>query len=133
MLRNLDPKNSGYFNWRQLYTYVLLLVSPPPTEEDLALIERLADDDGYIYKEPFVNTHYWFDETEYSKDPEYTNTFERVKMVKGLIFKTNAIEVEGKSQPVLEAEKLIDMLSLVGKSKNCKDFYDFLFAPVKTC
>ena len=53
-------------------------------------------------------------------------------MVKGLIFKTNAVQVEGRSKPVLDAKKLIDMLSLPGKNKQAKDFYDFLFAPVQT-
>jgi len=53
-------------------------------------------------------------------------------MIKGLIFATNAIEVDGKSEAVLDAKNLIDMLSLVGQNKNAKNFYDFLFAPVKT-
>lgn len=132
ILRNLDPLNTGFINWKQLYTYIILLKSPPPTQADLAVIERLAGEDGYIYEEPFVNTTFWFDPTESSADPENTHPFERRKIVKGLIFTTNAIEVEGKSKPVLDAKHLIDMLSLPGKNKKARDFYDFLFAPVKT-
>ena len=78
--------NSGYFNWRTFYTYVILLVSPLPKEEDLAVIERLADEEGFIYSDPFKNTAFWFDATESSKDPEYTHAFERRKMIKDLIF-----------------------------------------------
>lgn len=131
-MRNLDTENTGFFNWRQFFTYVILLQSAPPSEKDLQAIEALADDEGYIYKEPFVNTAFWFDDSETSADPEYTHPFERRKMIKGLIFATNAIEVDGKSEAVLDAKNLIDMLSLVGQNKNAKNFYDFLFAPVKT-
>lgn len=132
LLRNLDPKNTGYFNWKRLYTYIILLQSNLPKEEDLALIERLADEEGYIYLDPFKNTVFWFDDTESSKDPEYTHTFERKRMVKELIFQTNAEKIEGKSAPVLNAKNLCDMLSLPGKNKTAKNFYDFLFAPVQT-
>ena len=83
--------NSGYFNWKQLYTYIVLLKSPPPKPEDLDLIMKLGDEDGYIYLEPFKNTVFWFDSTESSKDPEYTLPFERKRMVKELLFKTNAV------------------------------------------
>ena len=31
VMRNLDPMNTGYFNWKRLYTYIVLLKSPPPT------------------------------------------------------------------------------------------------------
>jgi len=131
-MRNLDTENTGFFNWKQLFTYVILLLSAPPTDEDLQVIERLADDEGYIYEEPFVGTTFWFDNTESSADPEYTHAFPRKKIIKGLIFKTNAVKVEGKSSPVLDAKNLLDLLSLVGKTKNVTNFYDFLFAPVET-
>lgn len=102
-MRNLDTENTGYFYWKQLYTYLLLLKSAPPTEDDLQVISRLADEDGYIYQEPFVKTTFWFDETESSKDKEYTHPFERKRMVKELMFATNAITVEGRTSPVLDA------------------------------
>lgn len=100
------------------------------------MIENLADDEGYIYEEPFVKSGFWFDASESSADPEYTHPFERRNMIKGLIFKTNACKVEGKSGAVLDAKNLIDMLCVVGKHKNAKsfkNFYDFLFATVETC
>lgn len=31
MLRNLDPQNMGLVNWRQLFTYTILLTSRVPT------------------------------------------------------------------------------------------------------
>ena len=131
LLRNLDPMNSGFFNWRQLYTYVVLLKSPPPSAEDLELIMNLADEDGFIYLEPFKNTVFWFDSTESSKDPVYTHPFERKRMVKELLFRTNSETVEGKSAPVIRAQKLCDTLALPAQKK-VKDFYEFLFAPVQT-
>jgi len=113
-MRNLDTDNTGYFNWRQFFTYVILLQSAPPSGKDLETIENLADEDGFIYEEPFVNTGFWFDASESSQDPDYTHPFNRRNMIKGLIFKTNATNVEGKSASVLDAKNLIDILSLVG-------------------
>lgn len=116
-----------------MFTYVILLLSSPPTEKDLEVIERLADEEGYIYEEPFAKTAFWFDESESSADPEYTHPFKRRDMIKGLLFKTNAVMVEGKSSMVLNARNLTDWLSLVGQSKRgFKNFYEFLFAPVAT-
>lgn len=132
ILRNLDPMNTGYFNWKRLYTYVILLKSPIPNAEDLALIERLADEEGFIYLDPFRKTVFWFEDTESSKDPEYTHVFERKKIIKDLLFKANAETIEGKSAPVLNAKNLCAMLSIPCKNKTAKDFYDFLFAPVQT-
>merc|ERR1712228_753344 len=133
VMRNLDPANTGFFNWKQLFTYIILLQSKPPKDAELQVIGKLADDDGYIYEEPFVKTVFWFDETESSKDPDYTHKFDRKKMIKQLLFKTNAVKVEGKSSPVLDAKNLCDLLSLVGKNKKqFTNFYDFLFAPVET-
>ena len=114
-----------------MYTYIVLLKSPPPKPEDLELISKLADEDGFIYLEPFKNTVFWFDSTESSKDPAYTHPFERKRMIKELLFKANSETVEGKSQPVIRASMLCDRLALVAKNK-VTDFYDFLFAPVQT-
>ena len=105
--------NTGFFNWRQLYTYIVLLKSAPPKTDDLELISKLADEDGFIYLEPFKNTVFWFDSTESSKDPAYTHPFERKRMIKELLFKANSETVEGKSQPVMRASMLCDRLALV--------------------
>ena len=59
------------------------------------------------------NTVFWFDSTESSKDPAYTHPFERKRMIKELLFKTNSETVEGKSQPVIRASMLCDRLALV--------------------
>ena len=130
VMRNLDPMNTGNFNWKQLYTYIVLLKSPTPKAEDLAELERLADEEGYIYLDPFMKSSFWFDATESSKDPEYTHAFERKTMIKKLLFQTHAEELEGKSKPVLNAKNLCDILRVPGTK--VKDFYEFLFAPVQT-
>jgi len=133
VMRNLDTANTGFFNYKQFFTYIILLLSTPPTEKDLEVIERLADEEGYIYEEPFVKTTFWFDACESSDDPEYTHPFKRRDMIKGLIFKTNSTQIDGKSTAVLDAKNLIDMLSLVGQNKRgFTNFYDYLFAPVTT-
>ena len=76
---------------------------------------KLADEDGYIYPDPFKNTVFWFDSTESSKDPEYTLPFERKRMIKELLFKVNSVSVEGKSQNVMRAQELCDMLAIPAK------------------
>ena len=38
----------------------------------------------------FISQNYWFEQTETSKDREYSHHFDRVKMIKSLLFRTNA-------------------------------------------
>lgn len=38
MLRNLDPKNTGFINWRALMTHIILLCSQVPNAKEIARI-----------------------------------------------------------------------------------------------
>ena len=38
MLRNLDPTNSGVINWRQAFTYMILLTSSIPNKKDIEAV-----------------------------------------------------------------------------------------------
>jgi len=75
----------------------------------------------------------WFDKSEISKDLPNHIEFERVKMIKGLLFNVNADKSED-GTCMLDASKFCEMMSV--PSKDCKDpemvYNDFLLATVKT-
>lgn len=70
--RNLDPSCSGFVNYRQMLTYLTLMSSPVPTEQQAAVLKSIADTEGYISQEALVGVSLWFDENESSTDlPQY--------------------------------------------------------------
>jgi len=58
IIRNLDPKNTGYVNWRNLFTYLILLKSEIPAEIDF---EEINHENGFAEEEDFVKFVFWFD------------------------------------------------------------------------
>jgi len=94
-----------------------------------------ASDNGLMTREAFSKLPMWFDEVEVSKDREYSIPFERIKMIKETLFEVNCTTVEGREEPVLRVEELIEMLrapALAGKTKEHMEYNDFLLAKVKT-
>ena len=82
MIRNLDPESTGFINYRQLLTYLILLQSPVPSEAQADKVRELADAEGHISKESFVSASFWFEETEGSTDGDYHEPFDRRRMIK---------------------------------------------------
>jgi len=58
IVRNLDPKNTGYVNWRTLFTYLILLKSEIPSEINF---DEINQENGFAEKADFVNFVFWFD------------------------------------------------------------------------
>lgn len=137
ILRNLDKQSTGYVNWRQLITYIILLTSPIMSQQDAKdLLKASENDNGTFTRETFSKLPMWFDEVEVSKDRDYSIPFERCRMIKELLFDVHCTTVDGKDEPVLVAEGLIEILRLPAKQiphKEHMEYNDFLLAPVKTC
>jgi hypothetical protein len=92
LVRNLDQKSQGVVDWRILLSYIALERSVVPKEID---VSGLKTENGFVEREEFVAHKWWFAKSETSKDREYSNTFERVKMLSGLLFDVNKTTVEG--------------------------------------
>ena len=93
IIRNLDPTNTGFVNWRVLMTCLILLRSSVPTAAQISKIESSFEQNKVTEKE-FLRQNYWFEQTETSKDREYSHPFDRVGMIKSLLFRTNAVQEE---------------------------------------
>ena len=64
MLRNLDPSSTGFVNHKQMLSYFILLTTRIPTEDEAALLNRIADADGCISEEAFLGASFWFEQDE---------------------------------------------------------------------
>jgi hypothetical protein len=84
----------------------------------------LKQENGFADKEDFISHKWWFAATEASKDREYSNTFERVKMLNSLLFEANKSSIEGGREVIglSEWERRVTQ----GYKKN-RVFYDLLF------
>ena len=131
MIRNMDPKSTGFVNYRQLVTYFILLESSVPTEQQAEQIAKAADQAGNVSKEAFVSAKFWFEEQESSKDHPQNQPFDRRKLIKEILFDANCKVVEGQEGATVCAKDLIDILRLPAASKNCTNFHDFIFAPIE--
>lgn len=69
-------------------TYLILIRSKVPTSKEISRIEKmLASAD--VSEDQFVAGNYWFEESETSKDRHNALVFERVKMIKQLLWQTH--------------------------------------------
>jgi len=64
---------------------MILLKSTVPTAKEISRIEK-ALSKSEVTLEEFVSGTYWFDSSETSKDRKNAIVFERVKMIKNLLF-----------------------------------------------
>lgn len=107
LVRNLDSNNTGYINWKQLVTYMILLHSPIISEQkDIDQFLAVPNDQGYANLEDFEKAPMWFDSTEISRDREYSHPFPRIQHVKRLLF---SVHQEDKK---VELSKLLEVLKL---------------------
>jgi len=92
IIRNMDPRNTGYIDWRTFMTYLILLKSEIPSEIDFKSINHK---NGFAEKADFVNAVFWFDKSEASKDREHSHPFNRLMKIKELLFRVNQTSIEG--------------------------------------
>jgi len=59
MINNLDPQHKGYIPFKVLASYICLLATPLPSEEDILEYQtelyNNADENGFITREAFIN------------------------------------------------------------------------------
>ncbi len=60
IIRNLDPTNTGFVNWRVLMTCLILLRSTVPTAAQISKIESGLEQNKVTEKE-FVGQNFWFE------------------------------------------------------------------------
>ncbi|CAD8205275.1 unnamed protein product [Paramecium octaurelia] len=114
VLKVLDQ--NGYVNVRQICTYLILLQSPVPKEEELQMYQAQLNG-PLVSKENFVNTPAWFDEFEKVSEEENTNYFDRIIYIKELLFFVHKDENDQ-----LATKYFLDILNVKGDR-----FIDFLF------
>ena len=69
-----------------------------------------ASDGGLITREKFSSLKMWIDDIEVSQDRNYSIPFERLRMIKELLFDVNCAMVDGKDEPLLNVGDLIEVL-----------------------
>ncbi|CAD8083642.1 unnamed protein product [Paramecium primaurelia] len=105
-LKVLDE--NGYVNVRQICTYLILLQSPIPKEEELQIYQTQLN--GLLVdKENFVNTPAWFDDFEKVPEEENTNYFDRIIYIKELLFFIHKDENDQ-----LATKQYLDILNIKG-------------------
>jgi len=100
MIKNLDPANKGYIPFKVLASYICLLATPLPNEEDILEYQtelyNNADENGWISREAFVNAPSFFDNHESSPHTEANSeAFTRVELLKDLLFEVNGDRSKG--------------------------------------
>lgn len=88
MVRNLDKAGAGVVNWRQLATYIILLRSPLPTDQDIESFVK-HQKNPLVSLSDFTKAKFWFDKSEFSQDRDYSIPFPRLHSIKELLFIAN--------------------------------------------
>ncbi|CAD8194779.1 unnamed protein product [Paramecium octaurelia] len=99
---------NGYVNVRQICTYLILLSSPTPKEDELQQYSSKLGQ-PLVNKDTFVNTPAWFDEYERISEEENTNYFDRVIYIKELLFFVHKDEND-----MIATKQYIDILNVEG-------------------
>ena len=60
IIRNLDPTNTGFVNWRVLMTCLILLRSAVPTAAQISKIESGLEQNK-VSENEFLGQNYWFE------------------------------------------------------------------------
>jgi hypothetical protein len=132
MMRNIDTENTGYVNWRQFFTYLILGQSTLPTMNQLQEMKTHLGAAKIANSSAFVNAKMWFDACEEAKDRDYSHHFDRVSQLKQILFDTNACAEHPDSGKGVAVDTFVEMLRIpAARQKNAKKFSDFLFAAVK--
>lgn len=86
---NLDKGKTGYVRFVQLATYLVLLESTLPTEKELGEYDIklcVVAQNDCMTKEDFAKVDAWFDGYEESEQREKAEVFDRVMMIKEILF-----------------------------------------------
>ncbi|CAD8097093.1 unnamed protein product [Paramecium primaurelia] len=109
-----------YVNVRQICTYLILLSSPTPKEDELKQYSNKLGQ-PLVNKDTFVNTPAWFDDYERIPEEENTNYFDRVIYIKELLFFVHKDEND-----MLATKQYIDILNVEGDR-----FVDYLLQNIQ--
>lgn len=135
MAINLDFHRTGFIHWRVMFTYFALLKSSIPTEAQLkTLRESCKAANGLASYESFMKASFWFDKSEASVQRPNSHLFDRVSMIKDLLFKTHCKIVPDQADPMVELSSFFDILQaplLQHPREHFKDYGEYLFAPVR--
>lgn len=130
IVRNLDTENNGCVNWKQLATYMTLIKSTLPSEEQIVYVQdsmlRNQTSQDKISEELFVKTTTWFDNQTKSKDRNYSHPFPRSDIIKKLLFRIHKDENEDS----LHIQPFADLLrsrELRQLHKNADVYHDLIF------
>lgn len=90
--------------------------------------------DGFVSYDSFMRATFWFDQTEASKQRANSHFFDRVKMIKEILFKTHCRLVPDKVDPMVELSSFCEVLQ-APRVQHAKaqfaDYGEYLFAPVR--
>jgi len=125
MLRNIDAKSTGYVNYRTLMTYIILLKSQVPSAKEISRIEKMFKE-AEVDRDTFCQGAFWFDESERSVDRDNAIVFERVKIIKELLWQTHA---QNDKMSVAHLATTLGQISQRAKPEDT--FSDVLFAQVR--
>lgn len=133
IVRELDTENNGTINWKQLVTYMILVKSSLPTEEQIVQLQdsmlRNQTSQDRISEELFVKTSAWFDNYTKNKDRNYSHPFPRADIIKKLLFRIHKDQADSQSMHI---QSLIDLLrsrELRQLHKNPDLYHDLIFTP----
>ncbi len=129
IVQNLDKKNTGSIDWKQLATYLCLLQSKVPDQDQITYYKKallaIVKDKDCCSEEEFSNTRAWFDEQEVSKDRDYSIPFPRLKHLKAILWSINA-----GSNGFMNVEDFLTLIMckeiVINKPKGCT-YYESLF------
>jgi hypothetical protein len=131
MVINLDIEQSGFVNWRHMFTYFALLKSAIPNAEQITRLRssltrqvKLAD---------FLRGSFWFDKSESSVDKPGSHVFDRSKMIKEMLFKVHSKLVPDHAEPVIDVDSLCEVFTApLAKHPKARfaNYSEYLFAPI---
>jgi len=135
MIINLDFERTGFIHWRTMFTYITLLKSAIPTNEQVAQLKGScgATKEGQVSFDTFMKAKFWFDKSEASIDKPGAHVFPRVKMIKELLFKTHSKMVAGFNEPMVDINNLCEIFKIPiiqHPRANFANYHEFLFAPI---
>lgn len=106
---------------------MILLRSKVPTAKDISRFEKSLGS-SEVNIETFLKCKFWFEETETSKDRENSIEFDRVTMIKELLFRAHS------NRGILSVGNfatILGQISARAANPDSATFYDVLFAKVK--
>jgi hypothetical protein len=126
MIRNIDTRSTGYVDWRTLATCFILIGSTVPTTKEVSRIEKMLGEEAT--EAAVCQGAFWFDECERSADRDYSIEFERVRMIKQLLFRVHSSGAD--SMSVARFATTLGAIAHKAESEE-STFFDVLFSKVR--